>query len=390
MNKASLINLLKFKKFKKLTGPAEHWLTTFNTCYWGLNRDREREWNKIRVGDLFVFHSSKIEYLDSRKKLPTGIIGMGIVGGKSEKDSLQWIGEIKSNENKWPFLIHFSEIWWFGDINDIENVSIKKKIAKGEELIIKDLEKLTSNLITFEEMRQNDCLIPAQGSIATISDNNVEPLVRLLVSRIQGNPIEGNEFSEDFEGTEEEEVIEVSSEEDLIKSIARNARNLKDINLDETNEEARQRETKFVTYEKNMELQDRANELHRNTLKILANYLKKRNLVPKESNIDLLTEKNEAVFIFEIKSIHSKNFKSQTRRAIGQLLEYEYFQVRNNRRYQNKKILRGIVYSRKPPEEIINFLKTYSFYAFWIEDNHIKSDEHSNNAIESFISGKTN
>ncbi|MFC2062328.1 hypothetical protein ACFLS8_00190 [Chloroflexota bacterium] len=85
MNKESIVKVLKLKRFKKLTGPPEHWLTTFNTKFWGLETKYGNEWNSINVGDLFLLHSTGIEYLTQKPKLVTGIIGIGIVGSIIKK-----------------------------------------------------------------------------------------------------------------------------------------------------------------------------------------------------------------------------------------------------------------------------------------------------------------
>jgi len=108
----NLVAQLRMKEFKKFTGPIEHWLTTFEKGFWGLETKYLGKWNEIEVGDIFVFHASEPEYISvpSPLKPHTGIIGIGIVGGKSRKETLEWIGEIKSNSNKWPLLVHFSEI----------------------------------------------------------------------------------------------------------------------------------------------------------------------------------------------------------------------------------------------------------------------------------------
>ncbi|MEM3828895.1 MAG: hypothetical protein QXP36_06755, partial [Conexivisphaerales archaeon] len=93
------------------TGPPEHWLTTFNTKFWGLNDENKKFWREnIQVGDIFLFHSTSTKYLQTKPKMPSGIIGIGIVGGKRRKESLEWLEEIKTGKNEWPLVVDFSEI----------------------------------------------------------------------------------------------------------------------------------------------------------------------------------------------------------------------------------------------------------------------------------------
>ncbi|MEM3284774.1 MAG: hypothetical protein QXW80_06960 [Candidatus Micrarchaeia archaeon] len=60
--------------------------------------------------------------------------------------------------------------------------------------------------------------------------------------------------------------------------------------------------------------------------------------------------------------------------AIGQLLDYEYFQVKQRPGYSGKEISKGIVYSKKPDNFIINFLLYNNLYVFWIEDGQLTGE----------------
>ncbi|MEM0143756.1 MAG: hypothetical protein QXL94_07420, partial [Candidatus Parvarchaeum sp.] len=178
-------NELLSKNFMRFTAQPEHWLTTFNTKFFGLSEKKRKFWENIKVGTLFIFHSTNIKYLNTKPKIPTGIIGMGIVGGTREKDRLEWFEEIKTGRNDWPLIVDFSEIWWFGNYKDINDVTIREKIALGENSIIKDLKNLTTNCITFKEMAANNCRIPFMGTVSDIKDKTVkENLVPLLLSRL--------------------------------------------------------------------------------------------------------------------------------------------------------------------------------------------------------------
>jgi len=96
----------------------------------------------------------------------------------------------------------------------------------------------------------------------------------------------------------------------------------KEIDLNETEAEAAERESKKITYETNWEAQEKANSSHKNAVMLLANYLNEHGVTPMYHVIDTFAEKNRRIFIFEVKSIHIGNFIHQTRTAIGQLLYY--------------------------------------------------------------------
>ncbi len=182
-----LIINLRSNGFRKLTGPPEHWLTTFNTGFWGLERKHEAIWKGLNPADLCVFHSTKSNYLQAGDKLNTGIIGVGVVEKTDKKSSLEWVGEINSNKNQWPFLIHFSQVWWFGEANNIVNQTIREKLQEGDLRIFRDIQKLTHKAISFKEMKRKDCCIAAQGSIGWVyrdDPNKIDSLVELLSTRL--------------------------------------------------------------------------------------------------------------------------------------------------------------------------------------------------------------
>lgn len=379
-DKDDVLAVLKQKDFRKFTGPPEHWLTTFNTKFWGLESKYRKKWDKdIDVGDAFVFHSTGIEYLDQRARLPTGVIGVGIVGGRTTKSTKEWIGEIRE-KNDWPLLVHFSEIWWFGDAKGIVDEPMRTKLERGEPYIVEDLRRLTQNCVTFEEMRQNGCAIPAQGSMQNISDARRGKLVDLIADRLDEAVVGASPVEQ-----ERQEVFEVKSEKDIARQIAKWTKNLRDVNLKETPEEAVEREQRLVSYFSNLEAQERASSAHSKTMLVLAKYLTDHGTVPKTSVIDLLAERGGRVFIFEVKSIRTENFRHQTRMAVGQLVDYEYFQVRRRNGTQEKRVVKCVVYSKKPPSEIAEFLEVSGFKVFWTERDNLEGTDESMRTLSDFL-----
>ncbi len=169
-------------------------------------------------------------------------------------------------------------------------------------------------------------------------------------------------------------------------------RNLKEINLKEIEEDLKeteekevQREKQLITYLRNDDAQEKANGLHKKTLRILTECFKNKGLNPKESFIDLLVENQNKVFIFEVKSIHTDNFTYQTRSAIGQLLQYEYFEVKKKSNFKDMEIHKGVVYSKEPPKEFIEFLEAYNLGVYWVNNNGIIGSEESMKVLTAFV-----
>ncbi|HEX9897351.1 MAG TPA: hypothetical protein VGA85_06810 [Dehalococcoidales bacterium] len=178
----------------------------------------------------------------------------------------------------------------------------------------------------------------------------------------------------------------IDTDVDVLKNIVKRFP-LRNIDLDETEEEANKRGKKQITYEQNWLAQEKANSRHRKTLLSLARYLKNHGIDTKQSEIDIYAEKNERIFIFEIKSIHKNNFIHQTRAAIGQLLGYEYFSVKSKSENNGKEIIRGITFSDEPTKEIIDFLNEYQFHVFWIKNGKLSGNSESMRLLVEFVSG---
>ncbi len=178
-----IIDEMNKKGFKKLTGPPEDWLKTFTSMEWGFRqKDRlKKEWDKIQPGDIFIFHSMKPEYI-SIDFLPTGIIGVGVVGNKKVGIDEEAYFEDK---NLRPLRIVFKEIWWFGDYEKISREKFPEKAKKGTDFLIREIYYLLKNCITFQEMREHDCVISTQGAIQNVSREKQLKLIELIKPRLR-------------------------------------------------------------------------------------------------------------------------------------------------------------------------------------------------------------
>ncbi|AAT43379.1 hypothetical protein [Picrophilus oshimae] len=173
------------KDIMKITGPPCDWLKTYNLKSWGFRRydKTERAYASFKKGDIFVFHSMKQEYLPADPGVKTGIIGIGILSCKKIIDNEPYDGAF-TPEGYRPLKIYFSDVWFFGDTDKIINESIAEKKKKGIGYIMKDIYNLTKNIISFSEMRENDCVISTQGAVSKISPEKSKRLLKLIAGRL--------------------------------------------------------------------------------------------------------------------------------------------------------------------------------------------------------------
>lgn len=131
------------------------------------------------------------------------------------------------------------------------------------------------------------------------------------------------------------------------------------------------------------ELHELASKSHSSTLQTLALALLSMGLAPRESNIDLIATCGDDCWLFEVKSIRKKNVRRQTRTALGQLLEYRYFETGELASGGRSEM--AVVYSQKPPQEIADFLAANHFRCLWRStDGSLSGDPASLQALGEF------
>ena len=170
---------------RKITGPPCDWLKTYNSKSWGFRRydKTEKAYGTFKMGDVFVFHSMKQEYLPVDPGIKTGIIGAGILSDKKIIENEPSDGAF-TPEGYRPIKIYFSDIWFFGNTDRIVNESIVEKKQKGVNYILRDIYNLTDNIISFQEMRDNNCAVSTQGAVSKISPEKAAKLLKLVDSRL--------------------------------------------------------------------------------------------------------------------------------------------------------------------------------------------------------------
>jgi hypothetical protein len=177
----------------------------------------------------------------------------------------------------------------------------------------------------------------------------------------------------------------VETQQDLLDAVQRRLRSLKIASTKPSERNAVKEYRRLVTYERNWEAQERASKGHRRIVTLLISEIQRHDIIPKDSDVDLLASTRGTVFIFEAKTIHVGNYLRQTRSAIGQLLDYEYFHVRRRPDFRGKHMMRGVVYGNRPPRDIIDFLRTYDFKVYWLENNKLTGEDTSLRAFRKFL-----
>ena len=81
-------------------------------------------------------------------------------------------------------------------------------------------------------------------------------------------------------------------------------------------------------YIRDNELLDRANAVHATILQQLIDMFRRHGYETRQSRtVDLFAHNKKRAFLFDVKSTENNNFRSQARKGIAQLFEYEYFDV---------------------------------------------------------------
>ncbi len=348
-------NVLKAKSLFRFTGPPEHWLTAVKFMTWGLEDHLRDKWLRIRPGDIFFIHSTRNSAFKNAK---SGIIGLGVVGPDfSEKKNPLWFYETTNHINRWPLLVPLSEIYLFSELpspNSWENPTARS-IDATEKLI----GKLLANLIPLNQIPG----FPQMGSFSTVQPAVAQkilfdkrPLYMYTGYEAEEGAQEKSELGVEIE-TEGRQFDEIKSSEEAL----RYADTLKIFDTVKTRV-IREPTSQYI---RDNELLERANSTHQSILQQLIDLFKKYGYITRNArSVDLFVHNDKRAFLFEVKSTENNNFRTQARKGIAQLFEYEYFDVQkfaedNNLIFDQKHKI--IVPSQIPKDtryvEFINSLK---------------------------------
>jgi hypothetical protein len=343
--------------FQKLTGPVEHWLTTLHQEYWGFRPDKKDAWEKIEPDDVFLFHASSSEFLETPRgaltDVDTGVIGIGRVGAKSTKSEPAWWQEIHLDGN-YPYLIHFSEIHWFGDVDAIRDAPVADKDVSE---MVEDIHALTENIITFGEMRERTGYqIPPMGSPMPIKQPM--KLFPLLRERLEGDISTTEEIGDDDET------------ETTVRSRNR------DRSINEENVE-----NQTVSYEQSVKDTISGAVQHDEILDVFEDYLAECGFEGGETkHSDLIMSSDEDVVLGEAKSIRPSKERDQIRRALGQLLEYRKRDIYDDDAFDSLSVTMCLILSQPPTEkylEILRSMEADGIFTYWVVNQRVEGTDAS-------------
>ena len=348
-------SVLRAKSFLRFTGPPEHWLTAVKYMTWGLEERLRDRWVKIRPGDIFFIHSTQISEFKNAK---SGIIGLGVIGpGFSEKKNPLWFFETVNNVNRWPLLVPLSEVYLFSELpspNTWENPT-SRNIAETIRLI----DMLLANYIPLSQIPG----FPQMGSFSSVRPDVADKILfdkRSLYLYSGYEELDTSEARPDLDLRTEE----VERQLDEIKSASEALRYADTLKIFDSVKSRVIREP-TSQYVRDNEILDRANSTHQSILQQLIDLFRKHGYETRDSRtVDLFAHNGQRAFLFEVKSTENRNFRTQARKGIAQLFEYEYFDVQkfaedNNLIFDQKHKL--IVPSQTPQDfryvDFINSLK---------------------------------
>jgi hypothetical protein len=161
-----VVDIISRGRAIKANGPIEHWLTTLATGFWGFDDSKEKMWTNLQKDDVLIFQSgpSNWDFVSKYKLKPdvSGFIGAGVVSHTSKKQAPRWLSEViesrvhrNKNPKLWQNLVHFSDVIWFGDVNNIPAAELQELI---ENCITNKLDlqphikNLAANKLSFKAM----------------------------------------------------------------------------------------------------------------------------------------------------------------------------------------------------------------------------------------------
>src|SRR3989344_3106708 len=358
---------LKTKNLFRFTGPPEHWLTAVKYMTWGLEDKLRDKWAKIRSGDIFFIHSTQNSYFKNAK---SGVIGLGVVGPDfSIKKNYLWFYETMNSINRWPLLVPLSEIYLFSPLpspDTWENPS-KQNTEATRNLI----DVLLQNYIPLAK-------IPGFPQMGSFSSVRPEVANKILVDKKPLYLYSG--YDKESQGTKpalDVKIEEAGRQLDKITNAAEALRYVDTLKIFDS-VKARVIREPTTQYMRDNEILDRANSTHQSILQQLINLFRKHGYDTRYSRtVDLFAHNEKRAFLFEVKSTENSNFRTQARKGIAQLFEYEYFDVQkfaedNKLVFDQKHKL--IVPSQTPQDtRYIEFINSLKIGVAMVERDNLKA-----------------
>jgi preprotein translocase subunit Sss1 len=355
-----LNSALNAKRFYRFTGPPEHWLTALKYWTWGLEEHHRERWKNIQTGDVFFIHSTGA-HASAFNNAASGIIGIGVVGFDfSVKDTPLWHYEIKNNVNRWPLLIPLTEMYLFSDVPD--PAMWESPEPRNDTKTVKLVDQLLANRIPIGDIKG----FPQMGSFSSVSMDVAQQI--LFQNRplylYSGHSRRGTEIEQ-----KPSDLIEVHDASETLRHAA-SLRFLESINK-------RIITKPYSIVSRDNDILARAEASHHSILEELIRIFRKKGYATLSNEyVDLFAHDEKRSFLFEVKSTENRNFKTQARKGIVQLYEYDYFEINKFKREKNINFedqYRILVPSRKPTDKkYIDFINSLDLGVATVADEALK------------------
>lgn len=328
---------IKFKNFFRFTGPPENWLTAIKYMTWGLEAKYKDQWERIQPGDIFFIHSTGSPP-SIFKNAKSGIIGIGVVGVEFRiKENYLWIHEFIEHRNKWPLLVPLSEIYLFSKLPSLN--SWEAPHPDSRDRVGNLINALLRNHIPLSTIQG----FPQMGSFSSVRREAAEQIL------FNQRPLHlyTMEKEEMKIGVLQPRVTELKP----ATSVAETFRYAETLQFFDSVKKRIIRDKQGI-YLQDKELLAKAEEIHATILEGLLQLFKSKGYETMYNrHIDLFAYNDRQSFLFEVKSIENRNFRTQARKGIVQLFEYDYFEIRKfikDKNLEFDKRHKILVPSRKP------------------------------------------
>ena len=350
---------LNSKQFFRFTGPPEHWLTAVKYMTWGLEASYQERWMEIQTGDVFFIHSTGSQ-TSAFQNATSGIIGIGVVGFHfSIKENNLWYWEVKNNQNCWPLLIPLTEIYLFSELPD---PATWEAPVPGNELRSK---QLIDSVVTSRVPLSQVAGFPQMGSFSKVSRAVADQIL------FQHRPLyvySGHSHRGEVQ-QKPSDLFEVNNATETL----RHAASLRF--LEQIEERIITKPYSLIT--RDNDILARAESTHHSIVQNLIDIFRAKGYATLSNEfVDLFAHNGRRSFLFEVKSTENRNFRSQARKGIVQLFEYDYFEInkfKREKRLEFSDQYRILVPSRTPQDKnYVGLINSLDLGVATVEESQLK------------------
>lgn len=351
---------LEQKQFFRFTGPPEHWLTAIKFMTWGLEEHHLARWQKIQTGDVFFIHSTGAQ-ASAFPNAASGIIGIGVVGFNfSVKQNPLWHYEIQHHVNRWPLLVPLTELYLFSELPDPATWDSPE--PKNDERTVELIDQLLVNRVPINQVHG----FPQMGSFSSVTQEVAKQIL------FQKRPLYL------YSGHSKRGVINEDRPSDLreVKNATETLRHAASLRfLEDLKERLILKPYSLVI--RDNDILARAESFHHSVLDELISIFRSKGYSTMSNEfVDLFAHDGNRSFLFEVKSTENRNFRSQARKGIAQLFEYNYFDITKYKKEQNlsfKDEYKILVPSKEPKDlKYIDFINSLDLGVATVDDKALK------------------